>query len=90
MSTYLYGAMQKKRKQAEKGTSKEEEPPGISTYLDMLAALVPAEMLALHTFLLGLFTKSRETSEGTITKITDQPALFWSFWALVVGCVALY
>ena len=79
MSTLLYGAMQRKRKDATPGTSKSGQPPGVNTYLDALAALVPAEMLALHTFLLGLFTKTSETGEGTVTVITDQSALMWTF-----------
>ena len=88
MSSFLYGSLERKRTDAAAGTSTTENAPGVRTYADSLAALVPAEALALYAVLLQAF--SEQTSpDGEATAelltITDQTAATWA----VYGCVAL-
>lgn len=91
MSTFAYGAMTKRRNQADPGKSTDEEPPGLKTYVDLLAALVPAEVLAAHAVIIA-FTTSTEEGEGgeDVTTITDPGTLEWVFWALIGASAVLY
>jgi uncharacterized membrane protein len=86
MSALLYGAISAKREAADAGTSKTASP-GVNTYIDALAALVPAEVLGLHAVILSFCTKKSESlksAAGTpITEITEPTTLKWAFWALL-------
>ncbi len=86
MSTIAYAEFTTKRSQAVPGTSSAQAPPGISTFQDALAALVPAEVLALHAVILPFTTKT----EQTVTSITEKSTLAWAFWGLLVVCILLY
>jgi hypothetical protein len=86
MSALLYGALTRKREEAPAGASTEAKPPGLKTYVDALAALVPAEVLALHALVIGRATK---TDNGP-TSITAAPQLIFFFWFLVILSAALY
>jgi hypothetical protein len=86
MSTLLYGALTRKREDALEGTSTKDQPPGVNTYVDALAALVPAEVLALHAVVISLAT---ETKDGTTTITAGDQLVFW-FWFLTLGAAALY
>ena len=44
MSTLAYAALTTKREQSDPKTSTSTSPPGLKTYVDALAALVPAEV----------------------------------------------
>jgi hypothetical protein len=83
MSSILYGAMVAKREAAQPNESTDKEPPGVSSYLDSLAALVPAEVLALHAVILGFCTTKAAGSNG-VAEITEPDTLKWAFWALLI------
>lgn len=86
MSTLAYGALTRKREEAEERKSTEAEPPGVKTYVDALAALVPAEVLAVHATVLEVTTTSEEDEASeTVTTITERV-----FWALLATTVVLY
>jgi hypothetical protein len=86
MSTVAYAKMTIARESAKPSTSSTSEPPGVKTYVDTLAALVPAEVLGLHAVILPLTT----TKSGDTTTISDPDTLAWSFWGLLVLAVLLY
>ncbi len=58
MSSLVYGTLSRKRERAPKGKSTSEEPPGVEKHIDAIAALVPAEALAIHATVLGTMTES--------------------------------
>lgn len=86
MSTLAYAALTTKREQATPATSSSQNPPGVSTYVDALAALVPAEVLTLHALILSVTT----TKADKVTTITDPLTLRWAFAGLIVLSVLLY
>ena len=86
MSSLLYGPLTRKREEANAGKSKDDEPPGVGTYADALAALIPAEVLALHAVIIGRGTKS---VNGVTTITAPDQLVFW-FWFLVVMSSVLY
>lgn len=90
MSTLAYGALTAKRKRADAGKSTTSESPGVSTYVDTMAALVPAEVLAAHALILAKVTTTEEGGEAAVTTITDPAVLEWVFWALVALSAGLY
>jgi hypothetical protein len=51
MSTWTYSACTRKREDARKNKSKKADPPGFSTYIDTVAAMVPIEILPLYAYL---------------------------------------
>lgn len=90
MSALAYGALTETRKKAQKGTSTTTQP-GLGTFIDVLAALVPAEVLAAHAFILTLATESVTTTDGqSSVVITEERGLKWTFWILAVMSVALF
>ena len=86
MSTLLYGALTRKREDADPETSTTEGSPGVNTYVDALAALVPAEVLALHAIIISMAT---ETKAGVTTITAGEQLVFW-FWFLSIGAGGLY
>lgn len=87
MSTVAFGALATRREQSDSGTSKSEQPPGLNTYIDILAALVPAEVLAIQALVVAAVTKSGPHGQ---TLITDQSTLRWAFWLLLGLTAALF
>jgi hypothetical protein len=53
MSSFVYGAVSRKREQADERRSTQDQPPGLRSYVDAVAALVPAEVLVLHTAIMS-------------------------------------
>ncbi|MDQ2856237.1 MAG: hypothetical protein M3R68_07910 [Acidobacteriota bacterium] len=84
MSTLAYAALTTSREQSAANTS--TSPPGVSTYVDAVAALVPAEVLTLHALILSVTT---ETLGGS-TKITAVSTLSWAFFGLTVLSAAVF
>jgi hypothetical protein len=82
MSSLLYGALTRKREEATSDTSKEDEAPGVGTYADALAALVPAEVLSVHAVVMSNIA-------SPIPEAWRAPAQF-IFWFLVVISAVLY
>jgi hypothetical protein len=91
MSTLAYAALTNRRIQATPGTSGAEEPPGVKSYVDAVAALVPAEVLSLHAVILSITTsRSPGTDGNTVTTITQPGTLRWAFFGFIVLSVVLY
>jgi uncharacterized membrane protein len=87
MSTLAYAAMTEARVAAPPRTSmKSGGSPGVKSYVDALAALVPAEVLAAHATILT-FTTSTTAESITITK---GPALVVAFYGLIALSIILY
>jgi hypothetical protein len=86
MSTLAYAQLTNKRDAADPGTSTTTGSPGVQSYVDALAALVPAEVLTLHALIISFTT----TVKGNTTTIEDPGTLAWSFWGLVGLSVLLY
>jgi hypothetical protein len=86
MSTIAYAAFTQSREEATPGKSTTTEPPGIKTYVDALAALVPAEVLTLH----ALFLSATTSTSGGQTTITAPGALTAAFYGLIGLSVVFY
>ncbi len=92
MSTILYALLSKKREDSAPQKRQDTEPPGIKTYMDTLAALVPSEILGLHAFAIA-FTTTTKTIDGTkTTTIANENfgALQLVFWSCLVLTVLMY
>ena len=90
MSTIAYATLTERRDEAVPGTSSTTEKPGVGTWVDALAALVPAEVLAAHGVLLSLATKQEIQGEQSITTITDPGLLRVIFFSLIALSIVLY
>jgi hypothetical protein len=90
MSSFVYGAVTRKRVQAESGASTGAQAPGVKTYLDTLAALVPAEVLAFHAFMVEESTDTKKVGGKAITTITDAGALKATFFVCIGLSIALF
>ncbi len=86
MSTLAYAALTTRRIQGAPGTTTTTAPPGVQTYVDAVAALVPAEVLALHAVVVSLTTSTADS----VTRITAPGVLQFAFWALIALSVVLY
>src|SRR5262245_6831172 len=60
--------------------------PGVNTYVDALAALVPAELLTLHAAIISVTTEIKDNT----TTIIDVPTLRLAFWALLLLGIGFY
>jgi len=91
VSSFVYGALTRKREEATPNTSTTTSSPGLGSYVDTLAALVPAEVLGLHAAVLSLTTTTVQNSNGeAVTTITDPLTLKWAFGVLLLFSIALY
>jgi hypothetical protein len=99
MSTLIYATATRPKAPSKGARGEEEEAPqtkGVSTYVQTVAALVPAEILTLHAVILTFTTETAtQTAEATgkavaVTTITEPTTLFWAFWGLVATSVLLY
>ena len=90
MSTVAYGALTEARKNTERGTVASNT--GLGTYIDVLAALVPAEVLAAHAVILTYATETTEdpATHKSVVSITEPGALKASFWVLLAFAVVLF
>lgn len=87
MSSVAFGALQTRREKSESGTSKSEQPPGLNSYIDVLAALVPAEVLAIHALVVAAVTTPNPDGQPTVT---DAATLRLAFWLLMGLSAALF
>lgn len=91
MSTVVYAATTERREQSPKGKSTDEARPGLGTWVDVLVALVPAEVLALHALVLNWAMKTETGADGNqVTTITDPGLLQIAFWVLIGLAAFLY
>jgi len=89
MSTWAYAKLTKKESGAGTGTSTSTSPPGLSTYIDMVAALVPAEVLAAHATILSFTSKTVRTRAGSMSRrlrIRRRSAWRSMFFSRSVSC----
>jgi hypothetical protein len=86
MSTLAFAAFTNRREEAVPGTSSSSNPPGVSTFVDAVAALVPTEVLTLHALILSVTT----TTAAEVTTITDATTLRWAFAGLILLSIVLY
>lgn len=87
MSSVAFGALTTRRELSPSGTSKSARPPGLNGYIDILAGLVPAEVLAIHAIVLSIAATSN--SQGQ-THITDATTARWAFWMLLALSAVLF
>jgi hypothetical protein len=85
MSTLAYAQLTNLRDLAAPGTSSTTSP-GVGTYADTLAALVPAEVLSVHALVISATTEMMD--KGTV--ITDMPTLRLAFWGFLIVSVGFY
>jgi hypothetical protein len=96
MSTLAYAAMTRTRTAAQPGSTIRRAgaapagappgSPGVTTYVDAFAALVPAEVLVAHA---SFLTFTTQTANEVVT-ITKPQALTIAFYALIVVSAGLY
>jgi hypothetical protein len=99
VSTIAYAQLTNVREASKPGTSTTTGSPGLKTYIDAFAALVPAEVLTLHALVIAATTKTAQTAvtaaaATTETATTIPPeavgTLQLAFWGLVLMSIALY
>jgi hypothetical protein len=88
MSTLAYATLTNRRDEAQPGSSSTTESPGVKTYVDAMAALVPAEVLTLHALIISYTT----TVSGSTTTIVEasRTTLSHTFWVLLAISIGLY
>ena len=91
MSTIAYASLTNVRDDADPTKKRDATKPGVSGYVDAVAALVPAEVLSLHALLLTFTTQTTKDAAGmVITVITEPATLKYSFWALIGLTIIVY
>ncbi|WP_413991501.1 hypothetical protein ACMDCR_05225 [Labrys okinawensis] len=85
MSTLVYAQLTNVRESAPSGESTSTANPGLGTYVDALAALVPSEVLSLHALIIATLT---DTTNTVIP--ADVPTLRAAFWGLIALSVILF
>jgi hypothetical protein len=88
MSAFVSGMINAQREAAPEATSKDKEAPGFGSYVDIVAALVPAEVLAANAVLLPVMTSTTESS--SVTTITEPGTLEVVFWLSIAFSILLY
>lgn len=86
MSTLAYAGLTTRREQAASKKSGGQSSPGVGTYIDAFAALVPAEVLTVHAVIISLTTKTVDA----VTEIVELGTLFWAFFGLILLSVFFY
>lgn len=87
MSSVAFGALTTRREISASGTSKSAQPPGLNGYIDILAALVPAEVLAIHAIVLSIVVTTNSKGQ---TQITDASTAKLAFWLLLALSAVLF
>lgn len=91
MSSFAAGYLSSVREGSPEGKSTDEKPPGVKTFIDALAALVPAEVLVAHSVILAKATELTTSADGKATTVIIEPrALEVTFWALSVVAALVY
>ena len=96
MSTIEFAQLTNALEASTPGKSTGAENPGMRTYVDALAALVPAEVLTLHALIISTTTVTTQTKkgiDGAVYTTILPDAIFtlkFAFWALVLISMALF
>lgn len=89
MSAYAYGVLSRKRATAPVDANL-THTHGVKDYVDALAALVPAEVLAAHAVILTFTTRKASSSGDHGAVISDPAALVVAFVCLVLMSAGFY
>lgn len=99
MSSYLYGALEQRRlasppSTSETATQPGQTPspgqPGVKSWLDALAALVPAEVLALHAIIIQLASETEEVDGSSQTVLNNEGTVSVFFFVLAILAGVLF
>jgi hypothetical protein len=91
MGSFVYGYVTAQRAAAPPGESQATAAPAMTTYIDTLAALVPAEALALYAgVVIPNVTRAVPVTGKTGAVISDPALLGWSCAGLMVLSAGLY
>jgi hypothetical protein len=91
MSSFVYGLVTSKRMAAPAGQSQKDAAPAMTTYVDTLAALVPAEALALYSAVVIPNATKTVSVHGKAETVISSPGLLgWSCGGLMLLSGALY
>lgn len=101
MSTLAYATLTARRQAAPRGTSMDPKAvvagasaagkPGVGAWIDAATALVPAEVLAVHAFLIQqVSTTSKDAAGHPVFTIANPGNARLLFWILVVLSSAIY
>jgi hypothetical protein len=99
VSTIAYAQLTNAREASTPGTSTTTGSPGLKTYIDAFAALVPAEVLTLHALVISVTTKTGPAAVTAGAALTETATtiprdavgtLQFAFWGLVLMSVVLY
>ena len=99
MSTIAYAQLTNVREASAPGTTTTTGAPGMKTYVDAVAALVPAEVLTLHALVISYATRTVQqpvvNASGKMETVTTilpdaTETLRIAFWVLVVFSALLY
>lgn len=91
MSSFAYGFVTGKRAIAPAGKSRTTKAPAMNTYIDTLAALVPAEALALYAGIVIPYATHVSTVHGKKLTVISNPGLLeWSCAGLLALSSLLY
>lgn len=90
MSTLVYAQLTSRRENAKPDESG-VALPGVQSYVDIFAALVPSEVLLAHAAVLSFTTTTEKSPDGgTMTTITQPGTLKGVFVALLLLSILLY
>jgi len=95
MSAFVYGRMMARHARAEQrwrelgvdGQAGKPAPKAPDPFITSVAALIPADIIAAHAFVL---TQTTRTDEAGATTITDPTLLQWSLIGLLGATVVVY
>jgi hypothetical protein len=86
MSTLAYANLTNRRDLTVPTAATTGQNAAKNNWVDMLASLVPAEVLVVHAALLSITT----TTVNAVTTITAPGTLYWCFWGLIALSMILY
>jgi hypothetical protein len=91
MSTLAFAAITSRRLAATPGSSSETAPPAFKPYVDAMAAIVPAEVLAAHATVVGVLSDVAKDAHGHDVTVLGHPNyLKLTFWVLLALSPGLY
>jgi len=88
MSIVAYAQLTNRRDVGVPSTTTTQSPPGMGSYVDALAALVPAEVLSLHALVISATTQIQDA--GKVAVITAPEVLKWAFFGFIILSWVLY
>jgi hypothetical protein len=90
MSTIGYALFSPSKTAAPPSLATQREPSAISRYIEVLAGLVPAEVLAVHALAVSLMFTTTRSGDSVTTTMTNAALLRGTFVALVALSLFLY